>query len=50
MNAKYDELKERLGEIHDLTKIDWLLSWDQSTVMPPGGARVPSDQLATIAR
>ncbi len=50
MNAKYDELKERLGEIHDLTKIDWLLSWDQSTVMPPGGARVRSDQLATIAR
>lgn len=50
MNAKYDELRERLGEIHDLTKIGWLLNWDQSTVMPPGGGRVRSDQLATVAR
>lgn len=50
MNATYEELKQRLAEIHDLTKIDWLLTWDQSTMMPKGGARVRAEQLATLAR
>ncbi len=50
MNAAYGELKERLGEIHDLQKTRALLSWDQQVKMPPGGGPVRAEQLATLDR
>jgi carboxypeptidase Taq len=39
-----------LGEVSDLQKALQLLNWDQSTMMPPGGARVRGAQFATLAR
>jgi carboxypeptidase Taq len=41
-------LKERLGEVTDLSKITRLLSWDQQTVMPPAGNGHRADQAATV--
>src|SRR5438067_9720697 len=46
----FDTLKLKLGEIHDLAKAGSLLSWDQQTQMPPGGAGVRAEQLATLGR
>lgn len=50
MEAKFLELKTRLAEIHDLNKIGWVLGWDQRTMMPPKGAAVRAEQLATLQR
>src|SRR5688500_19561472 len=36
--------------IYDLNKIGWVLGWDQRTMMPPKGARVRAEQLATIGQ
>jgi carboxypeptidase Taq len=43
-------LRERIGEIHDLDRASALLGWDQQTKMPPGGAGVRAEQLATLDR
>jgi carboxypeptidase Taq len=43
-------LKERLGEILDLTKVVRLLSWDQQTMMPPAGTAHRADQMSTVFR
>ena len=48
--AKFDELRDRLAEISDLTKTGALLGWDQQVMMPPGGAALRAEQLATIGR
>ncbi len=48
-NDRYVELKSRLAEIHDLTKAQMILGWDQQTKMPPKGAAVRAEQLATLA-
>jgi len=50
MEQKFVELKSRLAEIHDLNKVGWVLGWDQRTMMPPRGAAVRAEQLATIGR
>ncbi|MEK7325911.1 MAG: carboxypeptidase M32, partial [Chloroflexota bacterium] len=50
MNEKFLELKNRLAEIHDLTKIYWVLGWDQRVMMPPKGAAVRAEQLATLEK
>jgi carboxypeptidase Taq len=50
MNPKFTELKNRLAEIHDLNKIGWVLGWDQRVMMPPKGAAVRAEQLATIGK
>lgn len=50
MNPQYDELKKRLGEIHDLSKAQAILSWDQRTMMPAKGGPARAEQLATLAR
>lgn len=50
MEAKLKELKERLREISDLRSAAALLSWDQSTYMPPGGAEARGRQMATLGR
>jgi carboxypeptidase Taq len=48
--SQYQQLRDRLGEIHDLNKIGWVLNWDQRTMMAPGGAGVRAEQIATINR
>lgn len=48
MTPQLTELKKRLGEIHDLNKISWVLSWDQQTMMAPRGGAVRAEQIATV--
>jgi carboxypeptidase Taq len=50
MEAKLEELKGRLVEINDLQSAAALLSWDQTTYMPPGGAPARGRQMATLRR
>src|SRR5215212_178944 len=50
MGARLDELRERLAEINDLGRARALLGWDERTHMPPAGAEVRSEQVATLAR
>ena len=38
MQDKLQELKNRLAVVNDLSAANALLSWDQTTYMPPGGA------------
>jgi carboxypeptidase Taq len=48
--APVDELRARLGEIHDLSRAASLLAWDERTMMPAGGAEARAETLATLAR
>jgi carboxypeptidase Taq len=50
MEAKLGELKNRLLEIDDLQAASAVLSWDQTTYMPPGGAPARGRQMATLQR
>jgi carboxypeptidase Taq len=50
VSAAFDELRERLAEISDLGKTAALLGWDQQTMMPPRGAAIRAEQLATVGR
>ena len=50
MTESFDELKTRLGEIHDLRRTQELLFWDQTVMMPPGGGPVRSSQVTTLDR
>lgn len=50
MEKRYQKLKRRLQEINDLNAVNALLSWDQSTYMPAGGAAARGRQQATIGR
>ncbi len=50
MEKKLQELKTRLIEINDLNSAAALLSWDQSTYMPPGGAEARGRQMATLVK
>lgn len=50
MTRRFDELRRRLGEIHDLDKAAGLLSWDEETKMPPAGADARAEQRATLER
>jgi carboxypeptidase Taq len=43
-------LKERLIRVTDLQRIARLLSWDQQTMMPPGGSEARADHLATLSQ
>jgi carboxypeptidase Taq len=47
---KLKELRTRLMEINDLQSAASLLSWDQATYMPPGGAAARGRQMATLGR
>src|SRR4051794_39009312 len=47
--AGYDELRNRLGQVWDLSKAGALLGWDQQTQMPPAGNDVRAEQLATVS-
>jgi carboxypeptidase Taq len=48
--AHLEALKLRLREIHDLYGAAALLSWDQTTMMPVGGAEARGRQLALLSR
>ena len=50
MRGKFDELLGRLAEINDLARAGAVLGWDQQTMMPPRGAGVRAEQLATLGR
>jgi len=50
MGEKFDALKARLGEIHNLNMVTSLVGWDQQTYMPPGGAEAKASQMATLSR
>lgn len=47
---KLQTLKERLVEINDIESAASILSWDQSTYMPAGGAVARGRQMATLMR
>jgi carboxypeptidase Taq len=49
MEKKYQELKNRLAEVSDLSAAAAVLGWDQTTYMPPGGAPARGRQMATLA-
>ena len=48
--ATFDELRGRLAEISDLVKTSALLGWDQHVMMPPGGAPLRAEMMATVGR
>ena len=50
VDTAFAELKERVSEIEDLERTSSLLGWDQQVKMPPGGAGVRAEQLATLNR
>jgi len=50
MQKQLIELKTRLMEISDLKHAGALLSWDEATYMPPGGALARGRQIALLAR
>ena len=48
MHETLARLKVRLARVTDLTYAANVLSWDQETMMPPGGASGRADQMATL--
>ena len=48
MSTALAELKARLGRIEDIKAASNVLSWDQETYMPPGGAKARAHQLSTL--
>src|SRR5437867_5100502 len=48
--AFYGELTDRLAEIHNLGRARAVLSWDERTMMPRGGAAARAEQMATLSR
>src|SRR3954466_357072 len=48
--TKLAELKRRLLEIYDLNAAGSVLSWDEATYMPAGGAAARGRQTATLRR
>ena len=50
MEEKLKELKARLREVDDLQSTVALMNWDQSTYMPPAGAKARGRQMATLSR
>ena len=48
MSDALSELKDRLGRIEDLKAAANVLSWDQETYMPSGGADARAHQISTL--
>ena len=48
-DAKLADLRQRLRVIDDLHRAEAVLSWDQATYMPPGGAEARGRQLALLS-
>ena len=49
MSEAYHELTQQLAEAATLASASAVLSWDQETFMPAGGAQLRADQLALLA-
>jgi len=50
MSEKLEQLKERLGEVADITRAASVLGWDQQVNMPPQGHEARGQQLATLSK
>jgi len=50
LHERFEELRRRLAEIHDVEKAAGVLSWDEETKMPPRGADARAEQRATLNR
>jgi carboxypeptidase Taq len=50
MSEKLEQLKEKLGEVADLSNTVGLLGWDQQVNMPPAGNEARGQQLATLSK
>lgn len=50
MNDALDALKSRLRDRHSLGALEWLLLWDQRTMMPAAGAHHRAAHLGLITR
>ena len=50
MGKHYDALVARLRDIHNINMASSMLSWDQQTQMPAGGAEARASQLATLSK
>lgn len=49
MGERIDQLRRRLGDVHNLNRASAVLGWDQQTYMPPGGAPARAEQLSTLS-
>jgi carboxypeptidase Taq len=49
-NPTFEQLRTRLAEIEDVRRSLSILYWDQQTMMPPAGAAIRADGLATLSR
>ena len=49
-NVTLHDLKTRLTEVSDLSNVNYLLGWDQSTYMPEGGGDARARQMALLGR
>ncbi|MBE3583968.1 MAG: carboxypeptidase M32 [Limnochordaceae bacterium] len=49
-DEKYQELQHRVEEVVNLGRAEGVLSWDQQTYMPPGGAQARAESAAALAR
>jgi carboxypeptidase Taq len=47
---RFEELRNRLGEISDISSALALLGWDQQTIMPPAGAASRAHAMATLTK
>ncbi len=50
MDEKYRQLAAHLTDVHNLTIIYRILSWDQQVNMPPGGDAARAAQMVTVWR
>ncbi len=50
MSEKLKKLKEKLGEVSDISRAASVLEWDQQVNMPPGGNEARGQQLATLSK
>ena len=48
MSERLDGLKQRLGQLSDLSHALSLAHWDQQTMMPPRGGEARAESLATL--
>lgn len=46
---KFNKLKSKLAIVHDLNMASYVLSWDNETYMPPGGAEARAQQMGTLS-
>lgn len=50
MDTAFDDLKQRLAGISDLSRAAGVLGWDQRVTMPPLGTEARAESLATLGR